>query len=194
MKAPIYTRTGDGGTTSLVDGTRLPKNSCRIEAYGTVDELNSFIGVLIAASPLTDSDIALLTEVQNRLFDIGSCLAAGNAEMTQRLTPDLTTPLANLENAIDALYASLPITRSFILPQGAQSAAAAHVARSVARRAERRILDLHDTLLQEQAGGIDPQILKYINRLSDYLFILSRHCNQLAGIGDICWSPAVSKQ
>lgn len=231
MKAPIYTRTGDDGTTSLVDGTRLPKNSCRIEAYGTVDELNSFIGVLIASSPLTGSDIALLTEVQNRLFDIGSCLAAGNEEMTIRLTPDLAAPLANLENAIDELYAALPPAKSFILPQGSQSAAAAHAARAVARRAERRILDLNDALrgrdnapsancdvnpcaccddaasarpataaaaavAQEESPccpGVDPQILKYINRLSDYLFVLSRHCNQIAGIGDICWTPTVSK-
>lgn len=204
-KSALYTRTGDKGTTSLVDGTRVAKNSPRIEAYGTVDELNSFIGVLIASEPLTDVDRELLTDVQARLFDIGSYLAAGNREMSQRLMPQLEGPLLRLEKAIDTLDAEVPALHSFVLPQGAPSAAAAHVARAVARRAERCILTFNDLLTEIHDAGnaenltrsgdptddtshcVDPGVLRYINRLSDYLFILSRHCNFIAGIGDICW-------
>ncbi|MDE6317390.1 MAG: cob(I)yrinic acid a,c-diamide adenosyltransferase [Muribaculaceae bacterium] len=181
-KSALYTRTGDNGMTSLVDGSRVAKNSPRIEAYGTVDELNSFIGMLIASDPLTDDDRRLLTDIQARLFDIGSYLAAGNEDMTRRLTPQLDASLATLEHTIDALDAEVPALRSFVLPQGVASATAAHVARAVARRAERRILDF--------SNDIDPAVLRYINRLSDYLFILSRHCNFMAGVGDICWKAS----
>lgn len=199
-KSPIYTRTGDKGMTSLVDGTRLNKNSVRIEAYGTVDELNSFIGVLIASDPLTEEDRALLTDIQARLFDIGSYLASGNAEMSERLKPQLDSALEALEHVLDLYDNELPPMRSFVLPQGAPSAAAAHVARAVARRAERRILAFNNELAAHAADDgntappcVDAQVLKYINRLSDYLFILSQHCNQIAGIADICWTPAKPK-
>lgn len=205
-KSPIYTRTGDKGTTALVDGSRVAKNSVRIEAYGTVDELNSFIGVLIASEPLTDADRQQLTDIQARLFDIGSYLAAGNAEMSARLLPELDGSLKALEDAIDLYDNELPRMNSFVLPQGAPSAAAAHVARAVARRAERRILSLSDVLSDrsDKSDGsdmsdgsdlacIDASVLRYINRLSDYLFVLSRHCNLLAGINDICWTPAKTK-
>ena len=110
-KSPIYTRTGDKGMTSLVDGTRLAKNSVRIEAYGTVDELNSFVGVLIAAEPLTGYDRELLTDIQARLFDIGSYLASGNAEMSERLTPSLDGSLEALEHAIDLYDSEVPLHR-----------------------------------------------------------------------------------
>ena len=199
-KSPIYTRTGDKGTTSLVDGTRLSKNSVRIDAYGTVDELNSFIGMLIASEPLTDADRAMLTDIQARLFDIGSYLAAGNAEMSQRLMPDLDAAMAAMEHAIDLFDSELPTLKIFVLPQGTPSAAAAHVARAVARRAERRILDFNDLLIAhaDDDGNtgprhVDPAILQFVNRLSDYLFILSRHCNHLAGIADIGWTPSKKK-
>lgn len=199
-KSPIYTRTGDKGMTSLVDGTRLVKNSVRIEAYGTVDELNSFIGVLIASEPLTDDDRALLTDIQARLFDIGSYLASGNAEMSERMRPQLDGALEALEHVLDLYDSELPPMRSFVLPQGAPSAAAAHVARAVARRAERRILAFNSELTAHAADEgytgpqcVDKQVLKYINRLSDYLFILSRHCNHIAGIADIYWIPAKPK-
>ncbi len=181
--ARIYTRTGDNGTTALVDGTRLNKNSSRIEAYGTVDELNSLIGAVIASTPIEDSDREMLTSIQNRLFDIGSYLAAGNAEMSARLLPSLDAPIADMEIEIDRLDASLPRHDKFILPQGAPSCAAANVARAVARRAERRILDFAAT------DTVDPSVLRYINRLSDYLFVLSRHFNAIAGIGEIFWTP-----
>ncbi|MDE5658409.1 MAG: ATP:cob(I)alamin adenosyltransferase, partial [Muribaculaceae bacterium] len=113
-KSPIYTRTGDKGMTSLVDGTRLAKNSVRIEAYGTVDELNSFVGVLIATEPLTGYDRELLTDIQARLFDIGSYLASGNAEMSERLTPSLDGSLEALEHAIDLYDSEVPQLRSFV--------------------------------------------------------------------------------
>lgn len=222
-KSPLYTRTGDNGTTSLVDGSRVAKNSQRIEAYGTVDELNSFIGALIAAEPLTGSDRNMLTDIQARLFDIGSYLAAGNAEMSARLLPDLTESLQRMEATIDLYDSQLPPLHTFVLPQGAPSAAAAHVARTVARRAERCIIALSNSLALSDSSdksdksdnsdksdesdssdksvkaskslpaGIDSNVLRYVNRLSDYLFILSRHCNHLAGIDDICWTPAKTK-
>lgn len=196
-KSPIYTRTGDKGTTSLVDGTRVAKNSVRIEAYGTVDELNSFIGLLMASEPLTPDDRSMLTDIQARLFDIGSYLAAGNREMSERLLPDLSSSLQMMEDTIDLYDSQLPPLHSFVLPQGTPSAAAAHVARAVARRAERRILDLDAYLAASTPDApqrIDMDVRRYVNRLSDYLFILSRHCNHLAGIGDICWTPAKSKK
>ena len=198
-KSRLYTRTGDKGMTSLVDGSRIKKNSIRIEAYGTIDELNSFIGVLIASKPLTEVDCALLTEIQSRLFDIGSYLAAGNKEMSDRLLPQLDESLQNIENTIDLYDSEVPELRSFILPQGTSSAAAAHVARAVARRAERCILNFNDELHANAESDtalteVHESILQYINRLSDYLFILSRHCNHLAGINDICWIPTKSKK
>lgn len=198
-KSRLYTRTGDKGMTSLVDGSRIKKNSIRIEAYGTIDELNSFIGVLIASKPLTEFDCALLTDIQSRLFDIGSYLAAGNKEMSDRLLPQLDESLQNIENTIDLYDSEVPELRSFILPQGTSSAAAAHVARAVARRAERCILNFNDELHANAESNtalteVHESILQYINRLSDYLFILSRHCNHLAGINDICWIPTKSKK
>lgn len=198
-KSRLYTRTGDKGMTSLVDGSRIKKNSIRIEAYGTIDELNSFIGVLIASKPLTEVDCALLTDIQSRLFDIGSYLAAGNKEMSDRLLPQLDESLQNIENTIDLYDSEVPELRSFILPQGTSSAAAAHVARAVARRAERCILNFNDELHANAESNtalteVHESILQYINRLSDYLFILSRHCNHLAGINDICWIPTKSKK
>lgn len=198
-KSRLYTRTGDKGMTSLVDGSRIKKNSIRIEAYGTIDELNSFIGVLIASKPLTEVDCALLTDIQSRLFDIGSYLAAGNKEMSDRLLPQLDESLQNIENTIDLYDSEVPELRSFILPQGTPSAAAAHVARAIARRAERCILNFNDELHANAESNtalteVHESILQYINRLSDYLFILSRHCNHLAGINDICWIPTKSKK
>lgn len=183
-KSPLYTRTGDNGTTSLTDGSRIPKNSLRLEAYGTVDELNSFIGAIPPAHPPLDAeDLALIAEIQNRLFDIGAYLATdpqANPDLAFRLLPkSLNTLTRRTEQAIDRLHSLLPPLKSFIIPAGTQSAAATHIARTVARRAERRLLDIDPTPA--------PKVVAFINRLSDYLFILARRQNQKAGLADTPW-------
>lgn len=180
-KSRIYTRTGDTGMTSLCDGSRIEKSSALLEAYGTVDELNSVLGLLIASTPIEEADRLLLTSVQSRLFDIGGYLAAGSVEMAQELLPDLATPIAELESAIDRLDASLPPMKCFVLPQGTTAACVAHIARTVARRAERRIL--HPSI----APNVAPAVLQYINRLSDYLFVVARSSNHLASLPDTPW-------
>ncbi|MBO5780834.1 MAG: cob(I)yrinic acid a,c-diamide adenosyltransferase [Muribaculaceae bacterium] len=184
MKSTLYTRTGDNGTTSLVDGERVKKNSVRIEAYGTIDELNSFIGLLIASNPLDDTDRQTLTAIQSTLFSVGAYLASADAEVAAKMLPYLDQPLADIEAEIDRIDALLPRHNKFILPQGTTASATAHVARTVARRAERRILDLADI------APIAPAVISYINRLSDYLFALARLCNTLNGNNEIFWEPA----
>lgn len=177
----IYTATGDAGTTSLVGGTRVPKNSPRLEAYGTVDELNSWLGLIIANLPADDPQAELLTWVQNRLFDLGSTLAT---EASSKWQPSPPTPLVvtRLEQAIDAIDATLPRHNQFILPGGTPNAANAHIARTVARRAERQIL----SMLSPQIT-INPLWLKFINRLSDYLFVLARHINHRDHTPETYW-------
>jgi cob(I)alamin adenosyltransferase len=158
----IYTRTGDDGTTGLGDGTRVPKESARVEAYGTVDELNSCIGVLLAVGNLPDGVRSCLTEVQHELFDMGGELCipghrAINADQVSRL-----------ERELDDFNDALPALKEFILPGGGPAAAACHVARTVARRAERRVWTL------ARAETVSPEVTKYLNRLSDLLFVLAR--------------------
>lgn len=190
MKSSLYTRTGDNGTTALVGGTRASKTSARIEAYGTVDELNSWLGLLASHQGLPGDDIKLLQWIQSRLFDIGSYLACpapdpGEAPM---LPPGVTTDdITLLEQAIDRLDADTPKVHRFILPGGSPAAATAQVARTVARRAERRILTLH------AEETVDPAPLHFINRLSDYLFILGRQINHLAGIAEPLWEHPSKK-
>ena len=179
-KSKVYTRTGDNGTTSLVGGTRIAKDSPRLEAYGTVDELNSWLG-LIACSPyIADDDKMLLRNVQNRLFDIGSMLATESDSkwQPQPLPADAAEPI---EAAIDRLDATLPAHNRFILPGGCADSSRCHIARCVARRAERRII----TLVSET--DIDPIIIRYVNRLSDYLFVLARAVNYKFGAEEIFW-------
>lgn len=186
-KAPIYTRTGDQGSTSLVDGTRVAKNSPRLEAYGTIDELNSLIGAINPAdaphTPISDDDAGLISDIQSALFDIGSYLATdpvANPSMSARMLPDnLPDRIEALEHAIDRIYAEVPRLKAFILPAGVAAASAAHIARTVARRAERRILDL---------DNVDPQVIAYVNRLSDYLFVLARSANHRAGVAETIWT------
>ncbi len=173
----IYTRTGDTGTTGLGDGSRVPKDSARIEAIGAVDELNSAIGVVLA-EPLPDDVGTLLTRVQHELFDLGGELSIpGYTAIDEQ-------HVTQLENDLDNFNADLPALKEFILPGGARSAALAHVARATCRRAERRVVKL---ALAEQLSPL-PQ--RYLNRLSDLLFVLCRVLNRSAGHSDVYWDKA----
>lgn len=158
----IYTRTGDDGTTGLGDGSRIAKDSARVEAYGTVDELNSCIGVLLAVQDLPEKARSCLTEVQHELFDMGGelCIPGHQAIVAQQVL--------RLEQELDELNDALPPLKEFILPGGGPAAAACHVARTVARRAERRVWTL------AKAETVNPEVMKYLNRLSDLLFVLAR--------------------
>jgi len=170
----IYTRTGDTGTTGLGDGSRVPKNSARIEAIGAVDELNSAIGVVLAES-IPEEIGTVLTRIQHELFDLGGELSIpGYAAIDAR-------HVTQLENNLDSFNADLPPLKEFILPGGARSAALAHVARATCRRAERRLVKL---ALAEQLSPL-PQ--RYLNRLSDLLFVLCRVLNASAGHSDVYW-------
>jgi cob(I)alamin adenosyltransferase len=158
----IYTRTGDDGSTGLGDGTRVPKDSLRVEAYGTVDELNSAIGVLLATPEVPAGVTACLTEVQHELFDLGGelCIPGHRAITAEHVT--------RLENSLDDFNDSLPPLKEFILPGGGPAAAACHLARAIARRAERRVWAL------ARAESVSPEVTSYLNRLSDLLFVLAR--------------------
>jgi cob(I)alamin adenosyltransferase len=158
----IYTRTGDDGTTGLGDGTRVPKDSVRVEAYGTVDELNSAVGVLLAVPGLPPAISACLTQVQQQLFDLGGelCIPGHRAVSASQVT--------QLEQALDAFNEPLPPLKEFILPGGGPAAAACHLARTIARRAERRVWTL------ARAEAVSPEVAQYLNRLSDLLFVLAR--------------------
>ena len=170
----IYTRTGDGGTTGLGDGTRVPKDSLRIETIGEVDELNSAIGVLLA-EPVTDAVRNLLTDVQHDLFDLGGELSVPGYSAIGE------DHVAALETALDGFNQSMPPLREFILPGGSRAAALCHVARTVCRRAERRAVSL------AQAEAVSPILQRYLNRLSDLLFVLCRVVNRDAGVADVLW-------
>lgn len=180
----VYTRTGDAGTTSLVGGTRVAKTDARLEAYGTVDELNSWIGLLCASETIPEDGRKPLQTAMNLLFDIGASLAT-EADSKWQPAPFPASAATSLESAIDTLEASLPRHNRFILPSGHPDAARANIARTVARRCERRIL-----ALKEQGIVVDPQILTYINRLSDFLFVLSRAINNFNGIEEIFWEKS----
>jgi cob(I)alamin adenosyltransferase len=158
----IYTRTGDDGTTGLGDGTRVPKDSVRVEAYGTVDELNSAVGVLLAVPGLPPAISACLTEVQQQLFDLGGelCIPGHRAVSASQVT--------QLEQALDAFNDPLPPLKEFILPGGGPAAAACHLARTIARRAERRVWAL------ARVEAVRPEVTQYLNRLSDLRFVLAR--------------------
>lgn len=178
-RSNLYTLTGDSGTTSLVGGTRVPKDSLRLEAYGTIDELNSQIGMLLACPSVKDATRRALTFVQHKLFNIGAYLATEPAPAEPRgLTP---ADVEKIERAIDSLDEKVPPQRTFILPGGATSAALAHVCRTVCRRAERIIVALgHE-------AEISPVVLAFVNRLSDLLFIIARHQNHILGIEETAW-------
>ncbi len=182
MKSALYTRTGDTGTTSLVGGTRVKKNSIRLEAYGTLDEFSSFIGCVLS-DPACNAEIKdQLLEIQNMLFNLGGYLASEVEEGSQPPAWGLTADsIMRVEKWVDRLDEQTPKVKAFVLPGGCMLAAKTHVCRTVCRRAERRILDLADT------AYVDPLLLTYFNRLSDYLFILARYFNFIAGVDEIIW-------
>ena len=171
----IYTRTGDDGTTGLGDGTRVAKDSVRVEAYGTVDELNSAVGVLLAVPGLPPAISACLTEVQQQLFDLGGelCIPGHRAISASQVT--------QLEQALDAFNDPLPPLKEFILPGGGPAAAACHLARTIARRAERRVWTL------ARAEAVSPEVAKYLNRLSDLLFVLARVLARHESGAEVLW-------
>jgi cob(I)alamin adenosyltransferase len=183
MSFKIYTKTGDKGETSLFGGARVPKSSLRIEAYGTVDELNSYLGLVRDHVP---ADLPgarqLLKDIQDRLFVIGANLASDPSK--QMSVPDVReADIETLERAMDAMDAELPPLKNFILPGGHPAVSHGHVARCICRRTERLVVALH----QEEAV---PEILiRYLNRLSDYLFVLSRKLAQHLGAEEIAWMP-----
>jgi cob(I)alamin adenosyltransferase len=177
----IYTRGGDGGETSLGDGSRVPKLDCRIGAFGAVDELNAAIGVVLAHPELPERLRASLDGIQNELFDVGAdlCVPFG---VTDRLRVEQAA-VDRLEQLCDDFNSELPMLKSFILPGGTESAARLHVARTVCRRAER------DAIAANEEDGINPLVLSYLNRLSDFLFIAARFANADAGRGEPLWKP-----
>jgi cob(I)alamin adenosyltransferase len=178
----IYTKTGDQGDTSLFGGQRVPKDALRIEAYGTVDELNSVIGIVLADGP--DRDIArILTQVQNQLFALGADLATPRSvtrKNVKRFEPRDSLPL---EKHIDAIQLRLKSLKSFILPGGSPAAARLHFARTVCRRAERIVVRL------SRNEDIGEGMTMYLNRLSDLLFVLARYANSSGGIPEVKWKP-----
>ena len=182
----IYTKAGDLGKTTLIGGTRVPKSHIRIESYGTVDELNSFIGLLIDL--VTDANIKIvLKEVQDRLFTVGSSLACDPDQEPNLKIPDLKEEdIVYLEKQMDQMNEVLEPMKSFILPGGHQAISTAHIARCVCRRAERWCVNL-----QEEDLFVEPMVIKYLNRLSDYLFVLARYIGHLNGVVDVPWKPRV---
>lgn len=185
----IYTRTGDDGTTGLVDGSRCPKHSARIHAMGLIDEANSAIGVAICALP-GQQERALLTRVQNDMFDLGADLATPSTDRDFTPSPMVLRIVASqpewIETQIDALNARLEPLTSFVLPGGSEGAARVHVARAAARAAERAMV----ALAAEDA--VNPAALAYINRLSDLLFVLARVAND-DGRADVTWVPGQNR-
>jgi cob(I)alamin adenosyltransferase len=187
MASKIYTKTGDKGKTSLIGGTKVAKSHIRIEAYGTVDELNSYIGLL--GDKIDDVPSKnMIKEIQDRLFTIGSSLACDPDKETLMKIPDLKeTDITLLEDEMDRMNEVLPLMRAFILPGGHETVSTAHVVRCVCRRAER-----HCVLLQESETFIDPLIIKYLNRLSDYLFVLARYIGYLLKAEEIEWKARIN--
>lgn len=181
----IYTKTGDKGETSLFGGGRVKKNHPRVAAYGEVDELNSFVGVLLSSMAKLSSEhqyqelFRFLLALQNRLFDLGAELATGDEKFLTKLTRRITSnDISDLEAAIDSMEKHLTPLKNFILPGGSHSASHAHVCRSVARRAERAMIE---------AGETPELLITYINRVSDYFFVLARYLNHLVGVAEPEW-------
>jgi cob(I)alamin adenosyltransferase len=186
MALKIYTKTGDLGNTSLIGGTKVSKASLRIETYGTVDELNSYIG-LVSDYCTDENSKIVLKEIQDRLFTIGSSLACdGDKEPLMKMPDLLESDVVFLEHQIDAMNEVLEPMKFFILPGGNVAVSHAHVCRCICRRAERLCVNL-----QQHDMFIDPLVIKYINRLSDYLFVLARFIGHLQNVPEVKWVPRV---
>lgn len=187
----IYTRTGDDGTTGLVDGSRIAKSAPLMAAIGDVDEANSAVGLAAAVLDPASEEATMLSRIQNELFDLGADLATppdiqfgfGPHEMALRIVP---SQIARLEDEIDRMNDALEALRSFILPGGTEPAARLHLARAVTRRAERA------AVAANAERDLNPLALNYLNRLSDHLFVMTRHINAAAG-GDILWKPGATR-
>lgn len=187
MTLRIYTRTGDKGTTALIGGVRVPKNNVRIEAYGTVDELNSWLGVVSSDSEISNTILEKIIEIQDRLFTLGSLLACAPDKEIKMPLPQLSDEdIKNLETWIDNLEEQLPPLKSFVLPGGSQLSSFIHVARCVCRRAERICVDM-----QENNEPVPALAIQYLNRLSDFLFVLARYVLHQQGGEDRAWQPRV---
>ncbi|MGI8635058.1 MAG: cob(I)yrinic acid a,c-diamide adenosyltransferase [Segetibacter sp.] len=186
MAIKIYTKTGDQGKTSLIGGTKVLKSNIRIESYGTVDELNSFIGLLSDHVP-EDLVRKNLKEIQDRLFTIGSSLACDPEKEPLMRLPDLQeADVAMLENEMDKMNGVLPLMKNFILPGGHVAVSTAHITRCVCRRAERLCVQLMET-----GSFVDPLVIKYLNRLSDYLFVLARYIGHIFQVEEVAWKARV---
>lgn len=185
MAFRIYTKTGDKGETALFGGRRVPKSHLRVEAYGTVDELNSFIGLLRDSTE--DRAVGdVLGQIQHRLFSIGAHLASDPAKTTA--APDLEPgDILSLEQAMDEMDSRLPELKNFILPGGHPLVSLCHICRTVCRRAERMVVALH------YHEPVDERVLQYLNRLSDYFFMLARQLAQDAGVAEVVWNPRNKK-
>jgi len=182
-KSLVYTKTGDKGTTSLIGGTRVSKGDLRLDAYGTVDELSSHIG-MIWSYDIDQHSKEVLQSTQNQLFVIGAYLATDSAvsDLRNRLSRD-NALIEQLENEMDVLENALPPLTNFVLPGGHPAVSACHIARTVCRRAERKVVEMSLQL------EVDEWVITYLNRLSDYLFVLSRHLSNFFNIEEIPWKP-----
>lgn len=182
MKSKVYTLTGDKGTTSLVGGQRVAKDDIRVEAYGTVDELNAHIGMLAQAIKGKDSEVEkLIFKIQNKLFNLGAYLATEQKDAESPVYGMSDDDVKAVEAMIDTLDEQLPPMRGFILPGGCQASVCCDVCRTVTRRAERRVV----TLALQQP--LNPLAQRYLNRLSDFFFVLARHCNVASHVQEVVW-------
>ena len=186
----IYTKTGDQGETGLFGGGRVSKDHIRIEAYGTVDELNAVLGMVRAqlgeksvAAKVDPAVDHVLAKIQNDLFTIGAELATANAEALAKITVIKSAGVELLERTIDSLQQGLEPLRQFVLPGGSSSSALLHLARTVCRRAERRVI----TLSAQREESVSPVVVVYLNRLSDLLFVMARAANSSLGVADVAW-------
>lgn len=180
-KSSLYTRTGDGILTSIIGGERIPKCSLRLEAYGTIDELSAFIGNLVADDSVIDEQRIDLLKVQNMLFNIGGYLATPPEIRHTEIAGLSEQDITEMEGWIDVMDSQLPKLHDFIIPGGCEASAKANMARTVCRRAERRVVEL------ASEEDINPLVLAYINRLSDYLFVIGRYLNKFANFEEIVW-------